>query len=1433
MNRKRLTRNILLFLVVSAVTSLLATGVFWLVPRTEEQLLEIRSLLVQDFESAIAQDISWESVSPSVLRGVTLHGVRLSGGAASARTVSVGISLSHILAGDRHRMIPQVTLGSPHIRIASPEEQAQWLQTIAFFRGDGTGRREITILVEQGELHHFSDSPGAPPREIFLEGISAQVILGRASLTGTLRAESSLRARVQDHPFEVQTRVAARFSGSRSGEVGGATLELQGIGGSHFTTRDLTLRLERQGDALSVERIRSHDALDLMAEIDLSDETLGVVLRSEDFLPSSLLRFHGPWAAWNEWLRSPVTTRSRALFHRQEGFLEARGDIAGTLRHRVLPEPLPLEASFELSPELLRLPSLMVRGTRGRAHFSGSWRRHAQAPDGRVSFSRFSYASSPLLEGVLLVSASSDTVGISSGELRINDFPLYNLAGKHLRGGRYNSLDFSLSLEEDVPGQLRGSARYAAGGDILEDITGELEVEQANLLELVSALKALDPDLPVQIPSFPPDAPDYRVSGTARFDRREGDLLVRLPYLSVWDRDLPQRQGVISATYREGILEIRQFYLREGDITVAGSAEVDLLRGDEISFSTDFTVNGVSYFLDGSFFPEGILELRGPQGFSATLRRTSGGALSLVARTRNTPLPMGNLRITADFEALYFDISDWYLTIQDGEFRNMPLPNHRIGRATFAAAFHPETFHLAITELNDQVSTLAGSVQARYRLDRGDPEISLTGGFSGIESDEQYRLAARYAGGNIALDLRFAQAPATRLSPRVEEGTLTGTVQMVGEPRAPDFRVFLESESLLFQGVPLALRFFVQGDQELLRMNQGSFTYGTTSLEVPRVMLNRTSGAIEGELSAQREGREIDLVFSGETAPLDVLDLEVFRTMPLDLALTLTPPDEAPPEDPRALRYRLLRTTEETLLERQDRAIRLHLTDQGEIDLLVAGDAPFRGRARGFVSSERIELTISDIHIEMDHLTLPPILQSFSLEGGTMRGSLRAIGPPGDPDLFGTLAVQEGRIRTPFSPDSVGPLNTVLIFEENQVRMQRTRTPAGLASLDVSARILLSNLDFEEYRIDLEIPGETGGRVVATFGPMHVDGFARGALQVAGTLQDLDLTGAVTLYGTELALDPSFDPELMIGPHMTTDLRISTGRGVRFIWPDAEIPILRSNFALGQGVQLVLDTREGAFSLVGVIDIQSGDVLYFDRSFLLREGSVEFRETQVEFDPRITLRAELREATPDGPVRIYLVSDRQRLSEFSPRFESNPPLDGAEIVAILGGNIFQTTGESASNVPSALLSTTDLVTQFGFFRQFENAVRERLDLDLFAVRTSVIQNILLTALTPVEEEALQTAPTLGTYLNNTSIFFGRYIGDSVFGQTVIQMRARDHDIFGDDQGFQRVGGVLIDSEISLEWQTPFFMLEWNLAPQNPEELFVRDNTFSFLWSFSY
>jgi translocation and assembly module TamB len=53
-------------------------------------------------------------------------------------------------------------------------------------------------------------------------------------------------------------------------------------------------------------------------------------------------------------------------------------------------------------------------------------------------------------------------------------------------------------------------------------------------------------------------------------------------------------------------------------------------------------------------------------------------------------------------------------------------------------------------------------------------------------------------------------------------------------------------------------------------------------------------------------------------------------------------------------------------------------------------------------------------------------------------------------------------------------------------------------------------------------------------------------------------------------------------------------------------------------------------------------------------------------------------------------------------------------------------------------------------------------------------------------------------------------------------------------GLTEIGpGLEPDLELSLEWSTPFFMLEWSFLPKHPENLFLSDNSLSFSWRYSY
>jgi len=159
------------------------------------------------------------------------------------------------------------------------------------------------------------------------------------------------------------------------------------------------------------------------------------------------------------------------------------------------------------------------------------------------------------------------------------------------------------------------------------------------------------------------------------------------------------------------------------------------------------------------------------------------------------------------------------------------------------------------------------------------------------------------------------------------------------------------------------------------------------------------------------------------------------------------------------------------------------------------------------------------------------------------------------------------------------------------------------------------------------------------------------------------------------------------------------------------------------------------------------------------------------------------------------------------------------------------TGDSLVSLSGAVLAGTELVGQFGLIRRAEAGIRSALQLDLFSVRTQLFQNLVRGVIDdPTDDPDEAAIPSLGRVFNNTTVFLGRSLGPDVFAELLVQFRARSPF---DDASERAFAGIDIDSEFSLEFETPFFDLQWSFFPRTPGALFVPDNQFTFSWGFSY
>jgi hypothetical protein len=128
-------------------------------------------------------------------------------------------------------------------------------------------------------------------------------------------------------------------------------------------------------------------------------------------------------------------------------------------------------------------------------------------------------------------------------------------------------------------------------------------------------------------------------------------------------------------------------------------------------------------------------------------------------------------------------------------------------------------------------------------------------------------------------------------------------------------------------------------------------------------------------------------------------------------------------------------------------------------------------------------------------------------------------------------------------------------------------------------------------------------------------------------------------------------------------------------------------------------------------------------------------------------------------------------------------------------------------------------------------MKEVFNLDLFSIRTQMIQNVILDRVLNQEiAQDPESEGTVGRYLDNTTLFLGKYLGNDLFLEALVQIQQDPITTTG-----EFVQNELdLSMEVGLEWKTPFFLLNLSVSPDFEEPMNSLQNTsLGFSWDFSY
>jgi translocation and assembly module TamB len=1449
------------------------------------RMAELKSQTIKELETVLGHTVTYASISPSFLNYLEIRDLTIQDGANTAKPlltihrVRIYYSLIHLLA--RHDPIGslrEIRILNTHFSLDLQKDTSvvQLIQKLTAQGADDSGLRaritgaDVDVVLTTGgttlTVSHLFFELNAQNREL--------LATARGACHGVLPSGFEFTSSVN-----VSGKVDRAFTSSD------LTVRLLSFTSSLFELEKQTVQVVWKGNQVQVQKIEDRSPIDLGLVADLDRKELTINFQTDGLRPDQLVRFSSGMARFNALLKAPTTAAGRLTYSMASGRLSYQVGVSAWFEDQLPIRDVTLEANFAGTEAGASFSPLRLSSPEGRLQF-----------DGRVSYSDF------YPEGVLtLVNVEAGTGKRVSADLNVRrENGGLAITGRRLSIGEVALDDFSIHLNPGERGTafaIESSFADTASGHI--SALGELQLRKPirSALSEGKAEGTWSPriTLAASLRDVPPDKLYHLPAGAGPLTKQQEDVRSALAHYTVTaDLDFSTDFSTVTASSRQ--ITVRQ----EDDpatavrfsalvdsshvaitnlsgawrgYTLAGSFLASFSQDGQMDFSSDLTFLGTPFSFKGRYSEATGFYAAGSYGLEATVMPNRDGTYSIQARANKLPIPYSGspLAVSFDVNGLYSAPGEWVVRSPSFMIFNAPLLESKQNTIGFAARITPHRIELGRVTFTDAYSSLTGAVQASLEMpkDPFDPSFltklaaQFNGTLQGRGGVESYTVQGALKDGTLGVTMGFSGVPLERLRSLSVRGTLSGTGTINGPLAHPVVALRVSLNDGRLGTDPISMQTQAMVGKDSIQLSGLKIAYlahglsdGTGSVDFRKGTFS-LSGRYTGEYFS--DNVQLNALLEGQfTAPApavppgapaaaaSLLDLGVQGRLSLNDITVGGKPFEPWGVTFRTQRGRL------TLDGGPGNSLHGSIDSHLAFAIHLARPLPFVGDAGGRIIGDRI---VASAAVEaFDATVLNSVLKTaaittqdgtfpvVSFTSGNASGHLSISGPVNDPDFNGELSVIGCVVRTAYSPDEAGPIATRLVFSGKEFHFSRVLANAGQSRLSAEASFTIDHWAPSAFNLTLRTEDDTAIHLKLKAGRMIADGHVQGSIQVQGDDARTNVTGNILVTDCRITLGQApqgtFVPE---EPPTFLTLNAETGKRVEFAWPSESFPVLRTTASPGGKVAITYRGDTGAYTVKGTAGVQGGEIYYFERSFILRKGTITFNEDQNSFDPHITARAEVREWDPTSgeEIRIYLDADNP-LSKFTPRFSSDPPRSENYLLAMIGAP-FVARAETQGLGLSAALISSDIVSQAWLLRPLENRLREVLGMDMVSVRTQIIQNLL----------AQKIFGTTLNPLDNTSISLGKYIGNDLFLEALLRLQTQpvpgSTGLSTNTSGGSGVGlppipaatlptpgiGLTPQLEWSMEWTTPFFTLDWVFQPQHPETLFLTDNALSFSWRFSY
>ena len=1395
-------------------------------------------MLVQ-LEDFLGFEIRYGKISPSLLRYIEVRDLSLASPSGEEtlflKRIRIHYRLSKIFTGSPEEAVSRISLVNSRVVIDPDRENElklllQKITTRQAYEAASTGETEplpfnVSFSGKNLSISYRSSQGVFEARRIFFT-VTPETESYSVDLRGSLQGEGMSFPHFSEASGEV--RIQGRVG--RALDWGETIIHTKGVRSSLVDYPRLTVQLQYRNNELVLRKVQDRLPFDLSLLFRPETGGLDFNFSAEGFIPARQFILK---PAFDQWIFLSSAELSGTI---DGSFYPARGEVRYRSSLQVLlpSNPwvdLPLQGSLTMEGQntKLQIERLDLRTPRGNLFFSGTTdlADPIPFPRGNLQISRWAVPGGPL----------SSLVYLSRGPQ--GDYRL------HAPYASYGGLDFeniSLGIEGDLSGfeySLAGSLTDEEGENVVaiqgdyhageeRFIQGEIEARDFPLGRVVSILTRRT--LPKELEGLVLNSRAFVSSDFERYSfLTQGFKITR--------RDAADDFLTASLSGNDSSLTIRQLSGRYGDFEASLTGGAFYPPGSPVTWNSRIETSGAVFHIQGSYFQDEFLHFQGDHGLDAMVVFLQD-RLDFQVSLEEFPLTFreDELLLTLSSQGFWSTSGAWLVRADKAQLVGL---SSLWGRQTddiltFTGVVSPDFLRLMSIGYADGETSLKGNSEIRYDLNNrtagGWLQMSDPGG------TETLQLAAEFQDGMLDGGMAVQGFPLGRIGFEALTGRLNGEVRFDGAFSSPDLSIVIEVVNGEFNETPVSLSGAITLEEDILNVLNLQASYLNHSLEVERVRFNLSGGMVTG--NGRIEGAWQDDPYSARigldltTGPMkERQEILSFFRHDFDGQVRLENIKMSGQDYPS---WKLAVNQSEEILflsgGPQD-ALDMQFGRDGRFSLTVLETLPFSFQSTGTLSKGVIDADFWNIKLKVEALSRLFTLPFMKFLEGRAEGGLHLSGMINDPDIEGSLFLTDMVLK-------VNVVNDLITFTDARIRADQKVLSMEDIVVSTKGGQALFHGEFTldhllPYNYDLQITTFTNrdlhlGLDIAAFG---IEGSVKGSINIFGTMDEHKLTGELDVYSGILTLDTR---ELMAGLSskydFAVDLVFNLKQNNQFYWPSRNFPILKAYAEGGQSLILKQNSARKELVVQGDVAVKGGEIFYFRRNFYLQEGIISFNETGYRFDPVLNTRAVLREVDDQGElVRIYLVAENMRFSQFNPRFESDPYRLETEILAMLGANLFES-GGNENLLGDAILLTSDVVSQFGFVQGLQDSLREILNLDLFSLRTQIVPNLLMDRFFANSNETALGAGNLSRYLDNTTLFLGKYFGNDFFLQAMIQM-----DYYGNQYDeYYPVPVFNIDTEIALEWKSPLALIQLSLYPQ-----FFREDepwltsSLGLSWSFSY